>query len=104
MVTAQIDLPLDVIADFCRRRRIARLELFGSVLRDDFGPESDLDFLYTLEPTIAWTFGQTLDAEEELEALLRREVDLISRSSAENIRNPWRRRNILGSARDIYPV
>ena len=44
MVTTQIELPMDVIADFCRRRGIARLELFGSALRDDFGPDSDLDF------------------------------------------------------------
>jgi predicted nucleotidyltransferase len=91
-----------VIAGFCRRHRITRLELFGSALRDDFGPESDLDFLYVLDRPDAWGLDDRLAAEEELGELLAREVDLVSRSSMEREENPWRRRNILGAARVIY--
>ncbi len=49
-MTARIDIPKDVVADFCRRNRIRRLALFGSVLRDDFSPDSDIDVLVEFEP------------------------------------------------------
>ncbi len=102
MTTLPIDLPMDVIADFCRRHRIVRLELFGSALREDFRPESDLDFLYVQAPDHTWSFTERLDAEDELKGLLGRDVDLVSRQAAEEQQNPWRRKNILGSARVIY--
>lgn len=103
MVTTNVNLPMDVIADFCKRRHIKQLELFGSALRDDFGPDSDLDFLYVLDPADAWSFTDLLDAEKELAALLGREVDLVKRELIEGEENPWRRKNILGAARVIYP-
>jgi predicted nucleotidyltransferase len=104
MVATRVNLPMDVIADFCKRRQIKQLELFGSALRDDFGPESDLDFLYVLDPPDAWIFSDFLDAQEELAGLLGRDVDLISRHVIEQSPNPWRRRNILGAARVVYAV
>ena len=72
----KLDLPLEKIADFCRRWGIARLEIFGSVLRDDFRPDSDLDFLFTPGPDFQrekvhgpWAHDYMM---EELAALLGR--------------------------------
>ena len=86
MPTIQIDLPTDQIADFCRRWKIARLEVFGSVLRDDFRPDSDLDFLYTFAPDTHWGWD-IVTMEEELSALLERPVDLVSRQAVAGSRN-----------------
>jgi predicted nucleotidyltransferase len=71
----QIDIPKDRIAEFCRSNHIRRLALFGSVLRDDFGPDSDIDVLVEFEP------GQTpglrfFGMEIELSEILGRKVDL----------------------------
>lgn len=75
MYRARIDIPDDLIADFCRRHRIRWLALFGSVLRDDFTDESDIDVLVEFEPdaAIGW---EIFDIERELSALLGRRVDL----------------------------
>jgi predicted nucleotidyltransferase len=102
MVVTRVELPMDVIADFCRRRGIARLELFGSALRDDFGPSSDLDFLYTLDVHGSWSLLNHAAAQNELSDLLGRRVDLVSRSAVERSDNPWRRKRMLGTARVIF--
>src|SRR5687768_674104 len=72
---ARIDLPLDRLSEICRRYRVRRLSLFGSVLRDDFGPESDVDILVEFEPgaTPGLAF---FGMEIELSELLGRRVDL----------------------------
>ena len=75
MPKARIDIPRDKIADFCRRNRIRRLALFGSVLRDDFRPDSDIDILVEFEPDAR--IGLRFFAlEEELSEILGRKVDL----------------------------
>ncbi|PIP36191.1 MAG: nucleotidyltransferase [Desulfobacterales bacterium CG23_combo_of_CG06-09_8_20_14_all_52_9] len=72
-----IILPKDQIAEFCRRRHIRRLALFGSALRGDFGPESDVDLLVEFEPDRIPTFFDIAGMEQELSALLGgRKVDL----------------------------
>ena len=75
MGTARIPIPMDDIAEFCRRHHIRRLALFGSVLRDDFGPDSDVDVLVEFDPEhipgLAF-FGM----ERELSEMLGRRVDL----------------------------
>ena len=69
------ELPREEIADFCRRHGIRRLSLFGSVLRDDFGPESDIDVLVEFDPEN--TPGLSFFAmESDLSRLLGRRVDL----------------------------
>jgi hypothetical protein len=74
-MSARIDIPKDKIAEFCRHNRIHRLALFGSVLRDDFGPESDVDVLVEFEP--GHTPGLAFfGMEEDLSQLLGRKVDL----------------------------
>ena len=99
--TTQIALPISRIADFCRRWKIIRLEIFGSALRDDFNNESDVDFLYTLAPDAHWGW-EIVTIEEELGALVGRPVDLVSREGVERSRNWIRRKHILESAHEIY--
>lgn len=90
------------IAEFCRRWRIIKLEVFGSVLRDDFGPESDIDFLVTFDPTARMSLFDLVHAEEELSSMVGRSVDLVERGPIEVSKNWIRRRSILESSRTIY--
>lgn len=65
----QIKMPQNKIADFCRRNKIRRLSLFGSVLREDFGPGSDIDVLVEFEPEARVGFFELFDMEQELSVL-----------------------------------
>jgi len=79
MGRARIDIPKDRITEFCRRNHIRRLALFGSVLRDDFGPGSDVDVLVEFEPEHVPGFLSLYELEQELSSLLDGlEVDLIT--------------------------
>jgi predicted nucleotidyltransferase len=97
-----ITLPTDVIADFCRRWKIRELAVFGSFLRDDFRPDSDLDFLYTFADEVDWTLFDLVAMDQELAAIVGRPVDLVDRRSVEKSENWIRRRSILESAEPIY--
>jgi predicted nucleotidyltransferase len=90
------------LAEFCRRWLVAELALFGSVLRDDFGPESDVDVLVTFAPDADWSLFDHVKMAEELKALFKREVDLVSRRAVERSQNWIRRRSILNSAQVVY--
>lgn len=83
------------IADFCRRWRIVEMSLFGSALRPDFRPDSDVDLLVTFEPGTSWGFRQWMDMVEELEEMLGRRVDLVERRLVEQSENYIRRHHIL---------
>lgn len=98
------DLPIQLpdLAGFCRKWKIQRLELFGSALRDDFGPESDIDLLYSFVPHARMSLFDLDDMEHELESLVGRKVDLVSRAAIERSRNWHRRNHILSSARLLY--
>lgn len=102
MVTVPIDIPTEKIADFCRRWKIREFALFGSVLRDDFRPESDVDVLITFQPKHGWSILDHVKMEDELALMFGRKVDLVSRQAIERSENPYRRRNILSSARILY--
>ena len=95
----QAQLDRDALAAFCRKWRIRELSIFGSALRDDFGPESDLDFLVSFEPGTEFDLFDLFDMKEELEARYGRSVDLIEK---EALRNPWRKREILRTREVIY--
>jgi predicted nucleotidyltransferase len=97
-----IPLPMDAIESFCQRWKIAELSVFGSILRDDFNVDSDVDFLYVLKPNIHWKLVDLIGAEEELEKLLSRKVDLVNKSSVEQSHNWLRKQNILSSSQVIY--
>jgi predicted nucleotidyltransferase len=94
----KVSVPSDAIADFCRRHHIRKLSLFGSVLRDDFRPDSDVDVLVVFEPGYAVGFG-IFDLEEELSRLFGgHKVDLVS----EKYLNRWLRARILATAEVQY--
>ena len=97
----EINLPREQIEDFCRRWRITRLDLFGSAVKGELTAESDLDFLYTFADDAGWGW-QFVDACDELEAIVGRPVDLVSRKSIEQSKNPYRKQMILPSTRTIY--
>lgn len=79
MGTIAIDIPRDRLPDFCGRFRVRKLSLFGSVLRDDFTPESDIDVLVEFEPDAHATYFTLFAMEDELSSLLGgRKVDLLT--------------------------
>ncbi len=96
---SQIILPKEKIEDFCRRWKIKEMSLFGSVLREDFSPASDVDILVSFTEDARWSLFDWVDMIEELKGITGREVDLIERDS---LRNPFRRRAILTNKEVIY--
>ncbi len=102
MTEPKIRLPKDKIKDFCRRWQIVEFALFGSVLRDDFRPDSDVDILVTFAPEADWSLLDHARMELELKALLGREVDLVSRRAIERGSNWIRRQAILDTAQPVY--
>ncbi len=97
MRTARIPIPMDEIAEFCRRHHIRRLALFGSVLRDDFGPDSDIDVLVEFEsdhvPGLAF-----FEMQDELSEIFGRQVDL----NTPGFLSPYFRDAVLASAETLY--
>lgn len=90
----------EAVRAFCQKWGVRELSLFGSVLRDDFRPDSDVDVLVALEPGVAMTFEGFLDMRAELSSLFGgREVDLVERRL---VTNPFRRHEILTTRRVIY--
>ncbi len=98
----KIELPQDRITEFCRRWRITELALFGSVLRDDFRPDSDVDVLVSFAPDAEWDWRDLDRMAEELGTILRRNVDLVERRLVERNRNYIIRKHILRSAEPVY--
>jgi uncharacterized protein len=78
MINQHLDLPLDKIRAFCEKYPIRKLSLFGSVLRDDFNDESDVDVLVEFEPGAIVTYLDMADMQFELQDILMREVDLLT--------------------------
>lgn len=97
----QVALPLEEIESFCQRWKIVRLELFGSAARGELKDGSDLDFLYTFANDARWGLA-FVDAWDELESIVGRPVDLVSRTSIERSANPFRKQAILSSTELIY--
>ena len=97
-----IDVPRDAIAAFCQRWHVTELAFFGSVLRDDFRPDSDIDVLVTFAPGKTPGLFALVAMGEELRHLFGRDVDLLTRFAVENSRNPVRSRRILNTAEPYY--
>jgi hypothetical protein len=90
------------IMDFCRRWRITEFAFFGSVLRRDFGPGSDVDVLVSFSPEADWGLWDHIRMEEELSKQFGRKVDLMTRRSIEHSHNWLLKQEILGTAEVIY--
>jgi predicted nucleotidyltransferase len=94
-----IELPRNEIEAFCRKFGVEEFSLFGSTLRDDFGPESDVDVMLKFMPGHGFTFENTPDIQDELMRIFNRPVDVIEKG---RVRNPLRRRAIMSSYRVVY--
>jgi predicted nucleotidyltransferase len=90
------------LLEFCQRRHISELALFGSVLRDDFHANSDIDMLVTFQSNAKVSLLDLVDMQYELEDLCHRKVDLLTKKSVETSANWIRRKEILNTARVIY--
>ncbi|MBD2424803.1 nucleotidyltransferase family protein [Phormidium sp. FACHB-1136] len=102
MIQIQLNLPTEEIITFCQKWQVTELALFGSVLRDDFRPNSDIDIMVQFHPEAHPTFGTLEQMEAELKSLCNREVDLVTRQGIESSQNYLRRNEILSSAQVIY--
>jgi uncharacterized protein len=92
-------VPRDKIEEFCSRWKVVELALFGSALREDFRPDSDIDVLVTFDPNAHHSLFELVRMEEELEAIFGRKVDLVEKAG---IRNPFRRHEIFKSLEIVY--
>ncbi len=99
MPTLHFELKPEHISAFCQTWRITELSVFGSVLRDDFCPDSDVDVLVEFDPDAPWDAWDVLKAREELREMFGRPVDLVEKRC---LRNPFRRHAILSSKQVIY--
>jgi predicted nucleotidyltransferase len=99
MRSKKFTLPRKKIAEFCKRWSITEFSVFGSVLRDDFRPDSDIDVLVSIDPKAHIGLFELIDMKLELEKMFKRPVDLIEK---EGLRNPYRRQEILRTAQVVY--
>lgn len=90
------------ISALCHRWKIRELALFGSVLRDDFGQDSDLDILVTFFDDAKWGLPDHVQMESEVEGLFDRDVDLITKRAVERSQNWLRKQEILGGCQVLY--
>jgi len=97
-----IEWPMEQIEEYCDHWQITEFALFGSVLREDFRPDSDLDVLVSFSPTAAWTLLDLVTMQQELETIVRRQVDLIEKQVIESSENWIRRNEILNTAQVLY--
>ncbi len=88
-----------VIADFCRRWKIVRMEIFGSAARGELRPDSDVDVMVTFEPHPGWSLYHLVQMQDELAALFKRDVDIVESGS---VRNPFRARTIERDLQVVY--
>jgi uncharacterized protein len=91
-----------MIADFCHRWKVIEFALFGSALRDDFRPDSDIDVLVTFAPDASWRFYDLLSMKKELASIFGRSIDLVEKRLVERSENYIRRRHILNHMETIY--
>lgn len=99
MIQHIIDIPTDKIREFCLKWRIREFSLFGSILREDFGPQSDVDVLVSFDPASQWDLFDLVEMRDELMAMFGRDVDLVEK---EGLSNPFRRRSILSTRQVVY--
>lgn len=99
---ARISIDHERLTEFCRRWNIIELALFGSVLRDDFRSDSDVDVLVKFSPEARYSLFDMVHMQDELSEILGREVDLVERDDVEKSENYIRRKHILNDMEAIY--
>lgn len=98
----KIQLPQPALAAFCQKWKIKEMSFFGSVLREDFRSDSDIDIIVSFEDNSTWGILELVRMKRELKTLLGREVDLMTKKSIEQSPNWIRRQEILGTAQIVY--
>ena len=93
-----IEIPQDRVADLCRRYKVRQLAQFGSALRDDFGPDSDVDFLVEFDPAAQIGFLTLAKLQRELSAMIHRRVELVPKHGLKD----RIRQAVLASAKVVY--
>jgi predicted nucleotidyltransferase len=101
-LTPRIELDMPRIEEFCKKWQIVEFSLFGSVLTDEFRPDSDVDVMVKFAPEARVGLFEFIDVEEELEGIIGRKIDLITRPSVERSENYLMRRSILSGTRTFY--
>ena len=97
-MSPKVNIPADSLEKFCRQYQVRRMALFGSVLRDDFRPDSDIDILVVFEPSARVTFVTLGRMKRELSALFERPVDLVPQEGLK----PAIREAVLASSEEVY--
>lgn len=93
------NIPRKKISEFCRRWNVAEFCLFGSILREDFRPDSDVDVLVSFAPDAQVSLFDLVRMQIELKTIFNREVDLVEKAT---LQNPYRRREILQTAQRVF--
>ena len=99
VIDSSLSVPLERIADFCRRHGIVELALFGSAARNKLRPESDVDVMATFARDAHWDLYDYAEMRDELEQIFGRPVDLVEKGT---ISNPYRRRSIIRDLTVVY--
>jgi len=98
----KVSVPRKKLAEFCRRWKVTELAFFGSVLREDFRPGSDIDVLVSFSPRARISLFDLIRMQNELKEIFGRKVDLVERRAIEKSENYIRRKNILSNTKVIY--
>jgi len=98
----RVEIPEEKIQEFCRRWKITEFTLFGSALRHDFRPDSDVDILVTFSLEAHWRYYNLLDMKDELKEIFGREADIVERRLVEKSENYIQRRHILSNLETVY--
>jgi len=102
MAKAHIEIPKEKLAEFCKKWKIREFAFFGSILRDDFRPDSDIDVVVDFEPNVSRTLFDLVSMIDELKEIFGRKVDLLTRSAVEQSRNYIRRKEILSTLEVVH--
>jgi len=104
ILVKNIEIPSAQINEFCQRWKVQELALFGSVLREDFRPDSDIDVLISFTPDNCWTLFDRVDMKDELTEIFGRKVDLVNKKGLERSQNYLRKNDILSTSKVIYEI
>ena len=99
MSLAHVSFDRSRVTSFCRKWQVSRMAFFGSVLRNDFRPDSDVDVMIAFKPGSQWSLFDVIDMKLELEEIFKRDVDLLEEGT---IRNPIKRRCIYENVEVVY--
>ncbi len=101
-IQKRLGIAIPILHEFCQQHKITELSVFGSILREDFNLDSDIDLLVKFDPNARISLMDMIKIENELKTLLNRNIDLVSKKAIENSKNWIRRQNILNNAEIIY--